>query len=67
MKVLTYSAKLKLKKGLLITGIVIAALLVLFVGRIIYLQRYVVYDEDGVHLDYSGEVSAASEKTEAIY
>ena len=66
VKVLTYSAKLRLKKGLWIAGIVLAALLVLFVGRIIYLQRYVVYDENGVHLDYSGEVSAGKDKTETV-
>lgn len=58
MKVFSYSAKLKLKKYALVAGAVLAAILIFYVGRIVYLQRFVVYDESGVHLDYSGQVSA---------
>ena len=66
MKVLSYSARLKLKKALLVTAAVLTAVLILCIGRIVYLQRYVVYDENGVHLDYSGKVSAAVPNQDAI-
>ena len=66
MKVLSYSARLKLKKILLVTAAVLAAVLILCIGRIVYLQRYVVYDENGVHLDYSGKVSATVPNQDAI-
>lgn len=66
VKVFSYSAKLRLKKILTIAAIALAALLIFCVGRIIYLQRYVVYDENGVHLDYSGQVSAVPSAEESI-
>lgn len=67
MKVFSYSAKLKLKKYLLITGAVLAALLIFCIGRIIYLQRFVVYDESGVRLDYTGQVSAKPGNSDATF
>lgn len=62
MRVFSYSAKLKLKKYLRIAVAVLLTFVLFYIGRIVYLQRFVVYDESGVHLDYTGQVSADTEK-----
>ena len=49
---LSYTTKLRLKKYSKIAGIVLGAIALLLVGRFVYLQRFVVYDENGVHLEY---------------
>lgn len=49
---LSYEQKHKAKKWLLILAIILASVGLLMAGRFIYLQRFLVYDTDGVHLDY---------------
>ena len=56
---LTYQTKLRLKKGFLIAAIVLGVLLLLAVSRFLYLGRFVVYDEDGVHLDFGTDLPVA--------
>ena len=60
---LSYTAKLRLKKALKIIGIVLAAILLLLIMRFVYLQRFVVYDENGVHLEYDRIDTAVQQET----
>ncbi len=50
----SYKAKHRRKKILKIAGIVTALAALGFMLRFIYLERFLVYDENGVHLDYGG-------------
>lgn len=56
-----YRNKLLLKKLLRIALIVLAVLLVLSIGLLLYCEPYIVYDRDGAHLRFSsgGEQSVA--------
>ena len=60
---LSYQAKHRAKKWLKAGAVLLGAVLVFCAGRFIYLQRYLVYDADGVHLDYGGQPTyGAAEK-----
>jgi len=54
LHVFSYGAKRRIRKAVQIILLVLALLLLLCILRAIYLQRFLVYDENGVHLDYSG-------------
>lgn len=49
---LSYEKKRRTQKWLVIAAIIIAVIALLLAGRFVYLQRFLVYDADGVHLDY---------------
>ncbi|MBP3313191.1 MAG: hypothetical protein J6K84_00830 [Oscillospiraceae bacterium] len=62
----SYKAKHRRKKILKIVGIIMALAVLGFVLRFIYLERFLVYDENGVHLDYGGRpVYGETEKNHA--
>jgi hypothetical protein len=48
-----------MKRALLIFLLVLAAVLVFVICRFIYVQRFIVYSEDGAHLDYSQKLAPA--------
>lgn len=54
MHVFSYEARLRMRKLLRVILLALALLLLLYILRAIYLQRFLVYDENGVHLDYGG-------------
>ncbi len=54
MHVFSYGAKRRIRKVLQVILLTLVLLLLLCILRAIYLQRFLVYDENGVHLDYSG-------------
>ncbi len=65
-RLLSYSAKLYLKKILRITALVLVVLILLIAGRFIYVQRFLVYDENGVHLEYSSQISTKPADSENL-
>lgn len=61
---LSFEVKRHLRRLLCALGLILAALLLFCILRAIYLQRYLVYDENGVHLDYGGiNTTVTPEKT----
>ncbi len=58
MRIFSYRNKTRLKSGLVVLLVLAAALLLLVSGIFIYLQRFIVYSADGVHLDFSSRPDA---------
>ena len=52
MRIFTYRNKRAVRKAARILGCILLALALLCVGRVLYVQRYVVYTPSGVTLDY---------------
>ena len=52
MRIFSYRNKRLARNALIVLGIVLALALIFLIGRLIYLQRFLVYGEDGVRLDY---------------
>ena len=61
----SYQTKNRVRRGVKIALIALAALLALAVVRFIYLERFLVYDENGVHLDLGGGVATVVKQTDA--
>ncbi|MBQ7565536.1 MAG: hypothetical protein IJT18_00295 [Oscillospiraceae bacterium] len=61
---LTYQKKSKLNTAVRVVLIVLAAIALLAVLRFVYLGRFLVYDEHGVHFDRSGSSLAAQEQAQ---
>ena len=57
----SYQTKNRLRRGVKIALLVLAALLLLAVVRFIYLERFLVYEKDGVHLDLGGGVATVAQ------
>ena len=55
MRIFTYRNRGRLKKAAIIVLLCLLALLILLICWMQYLQRYLVYTEDGVHLQFPGE------------
>ena len=53
----SYQTKNRIRRGVKIALIVLALLVALAVVRFIYLERFLVYDKNGVHLDLGGGVA----------
>ena len=52
MRIFSYRNKRLARNALIVLGIMLALALIFLIGRLIYLQRFLVYGEDGVRLDY---------------
>lgn len=65
MSILTYQSKSKLKKILRAVLIVLGVLALLAVFRFIYLERFLVYDKDGAHLDYGAALPETEKRTDS--
>lgn len=63
MKKLSYQGKARLRKILRYTGMTAGCLLILGIARFIYLGRYIVYDGQGAHLDFSQSIAERSTVT----
>ena len=65
MRIFTYRNRSRFRKAALIIGICLLAAALLFVGWAIYLQRYLVYSENGVFLQLPGqdEPTASTDNT----
>ncbi len=66
MRVLSYRNKKRLKRGLVILAAVLAAILLFILCRFIYLQRFLVYTDQEVKLDYDQDLLAARDDLEEI-
>ena len=55
LRIFTYRNRGRLKKAAIIVLLCLLALLILLICWMQYLQRYLVYTEDGVHLQFPGE------------
>jgi len=53
----SYQSKYRAKRWLRLLLLLLGILLLLCLLRVIYLQRYLVYGEDGVHLDYGSHTT----------
>lgn len=58
MHSIPYRTKLRIRAAIKISLIVLAVLAVLFVLSVIFLERYVVYDENGAHIDLKRSTAA---------
>ena len=52
MHSIPYRTKQRIRKGLKIAGIVLAVLLLLDILAIVFLGRFLVYDDEGAHIDF---------------
>ncbi len=59
MRVFSYRNKRLIRKGLMISGLVLALILLFVFCRFVYLQRFLVYGEDQVTLDYEMQLNPA--------
>lgn len=68
MRVFSYRNKRLIRKGLMISGLVLALILLFIFCRFVYLQRFLVYGEDRVTLDYEMQLnpSRSPEQPESI-
>ncbi len=57
----SYQTKNRVRRGVKIGLIVLALLIVIAVVRFIYLERFLVYDKNGVHLDLGGGVAVVKQ------
>ena len=62
---MTYRNKLRLRRFLIILGIVLLALLIAGLIGFSYLGRYVVYTEDGAHFSFHSQAPSAPESVQA--
>ncbi|MBR2080240.1 MAG: hypothetical protein IKC50_05315 [Oscillospiraceae bacterium] len=61
----SYQTKNRLRRGVKIALLVLSLLLLLAIVRFIYLERFLVYDKNGVHLDLGGGVATLVDQTAA--
>lgn len=66
MRIFSYRNKRTLRRTLWIVLAVIALLVILFVCRLIYLGRFVVYENGAVHFDYEQKLSPTHTAPEAL-
>ena len=62
---MTYRNKLRLRRFLIILGIVLLALFIAGLIGFSYLGRYVVYTEDGAHFSFHSSAPSAPESVQA--
>lgn len=64
MRLFSYRNRVRFRKVMLIVLIVVLSLLILSAGIVAYLDRYIIYDHDGAHLDRNwSENSTAGSST----
>ncbi len=61
MRFFSYRKKQAAKRALWIIGIAAALFLIFYIGRFVFLQRYITYDSDGAHLDYDQHITMTGE------
>ena len=61
MRIFSYRNKRLIRKGLLIAGLVLALILLFIFCRFVYLQRFLVYGEGNVSLDYEMQLNPSRE------
>ena len=59
----SYQSKHRVRRVLRILAVILAVLLLFCICRFFYLQRFLVYDETGVHLDYGGQPQLTPDET----
>jgi len=66
LRIFSYRNKRLARNALIAVGILLVLVLIFLVCRVIYLQRFLVYGEDGVRLDYQQNLSAQGTSQEEI-
>ena len=66
MHSIPYRTKQRIRKGLKITAIVLAVLAVLDVLVVIYLGRFLVYDENGAHIDLNRSTGRQADEADFL-
>ena len=61
MRFFSYRKKRAAKRAALIIGIALALFLIFYIGRFIFLQRYITYSENGAQLDYDQHITMSGE------